>query len=84
MAHPFQTLMNGSAAEPELVDERVGVAAVPAAAERELHVVPADAGVGEREAGRVDGLLPAGDAVMAPERVDADPDDRHAGHRSRL
>ena len=70
--------------EPELVDEGVGVATVPAAAERELDVVPADAGVGEREAGRVHGLLAAGDAVVAAERVDADPDDRHTGHRPRL
>ena len=39
------------AGEAELVDEGVGVAAVAAAAERELGSLPRDAGVGERQRG---------------------------------
>ena len=63
------------AGEPEVGDERVGVARGVAAAERELHVAPADAGVGQRGTGRDGALLTPADTVGPSERVHADADD---------
>ncbi len=81
VAHPFQTLTNGTPVSPSSADERVGVAAVATPAECALHVLPADAGVGERLAGGVDRLLPTR-RVVPSEGMDADADDgdAHVGH----
>ena len=61
--------------EPEVGNQRVGVAGGVTASEGELDVAPLDAGVGEGSAGRDGALLASGHAFGPPEGVDADADD---------
>ena len=63
----------------ELVDDRVGVVDLVAAAERELHVPPLDAGVLHRQARRSGAHLDGGLAGEPAERVQTHPDDRDVG-----
>ena len=67
------------AGEAEHRDGRVGVAAGVRTTGRELHVLPADAGVAQRGPGRDGRHLEARHALVAPERMDADADDRDLG-----
>src|SRR5581483_10836555 len=57
---------------------RAGDRARQRAAERELHVTPVDAGIGERAAHRARAELETGDALEPAERVDADAGDGDA------
>ena len=66
------------AGEAEVGHHGIGVAAVPGAAEGEVDVGPADAGVGQSRPDGVHTHGPSGDTVVAPEGMDADPDDGDA------
>jgi hypothetical protein len=70
------------AGEPEQPDHGVGVVDLGAAAERELHVLPLDPGVGAGGPHRLGAHLDGGLGPEPPERVDPDPDDRNAVHVS--
>ena len=63
----------------EIGDHRVRVARVLAAAVRELHVGPRDAGVGERGAHGVHAHRQPAHAFVPPERMDPGADDRDLG-----
>ena len=67
------------AGQAEVADERVGGAGGGRAAERVVDLLPRQAGVGQRGAGRVGALLASADRVPA-EGVDADADDGDVAH----
>ena len=71
--------MNGTPVSPSVLTMVSALPAAVRAAERELHVGPPDAGVGQRAADGDRALLHPGQ-VVAAERVDADPDDGDVIH----
>ena len=83
VAQPFLTLMNGTPVSPTHGHHRVGVARGVRAAGGEVDLLPSDTGIREGGANRMGAHLEAGDAGMAPEGMDPQPDDRDVlGHRS--
>jgi hypothetical protein len=72
----------GNSCQSHHADDRVGVAHRPAAAGRELDVLPLHTGVGDRGEDRIDAHLHRGLAFEASERVQADADDGHDVHEA--
>ena len=79
VAQPLRDVDERHAGEPEHRHRRVRVAGRVGPAGGELHVLPADAGVAQRGARGDGGHLQARHALVAAERMDADPDDGDVG-----